>query len=278
MSTRTALHTHDVMLSGVALKTLRDQRRALTGWTVSLALLVAMYVAIWPSMRDQPAMGDFLDQMPEGFRALFAMSGADLSTPVGYVKVELLSFMGPIVLLLYAVTTGGGAIAGEEDRRTLDLLLTAPVSRTRVVLEKAAAMVGGTVLLAGVLAVALLLEGTVVDLGLPAGGVVAAMTHLALLALVFGALALALGCATGRPGLSRAVPAVVAVLAYVVNGLGGFVSWLEPFQELSPFYQYAGHDPLVNGVSWPSAAVALGTVVVLVAVAVVTFRRRDVRG
>ena len=45
------------------------------------------------------------------------------------------------------------------------------------------------------------------------------------------------------------VPAAVAVVAYLVNGLGPMVSWLEPVQELSPFYQYIAHDPLRNGVS-----------------------------
>jgi ABC-2 type transport system permease protein len=39
----------------------------------------------------------------------------------------------------------------------------------------------------------------------------------------------------------------VAVLAYVVSGLGGIVDWLKPLQKYSPFYQYSGHEPLVNG-------------------------------
>ena len=99
------------MLRSVTSKTLYDQRRGLAAWAVSLALLVAMYVAIWPSVRDQPSMSDYLNQMPEAFRALFATSGADLSTPVGYVQVELLSFMGPMLLLIYAVTAGAASPA-----------------------------------------------------------------------------------------------------------------------------------------------------------------------
>jgi ABC-2 type transport system permease protein len=264
------------MLRSVAGKTLFDQRRALLAWTVSLALLIAMYVAIWPSMRGQPSMSDFLDQMPEAMRSLFATTGADMSTPVGYLQVELLSFMGPLVLLLYTVTAGAGAVAGEEDRRTMDLLLASPVSRTRVVLHKLLAMCVGALALGAVGVVALVGEGALADMGLPLGKVTAAMVHMTLLALVFGAMALAVGGLTGHGTLSRAVPAVVAVLAYVVNGLAPVVSWLEPFQKLSPFYQYVGHDPLRHGVSWPSVGVAVATVVVLAAVAVWGFRRRDV--
>lgn len=263
------------MLRSVVGKTLYDQRRALIAWSVSLALLVAMYVAIWPSIRDQPSMSDLMDQMPEAMRSLFALGGADLSTPVGYVKIELLSFMGPMLLLIYAIGAGGAAIAGEEDRHTLDLLLAAPISRSRLVLEKLAAMVLGVTLLATVLWLAMLAEGSLVSMELPPGDVAAAMLHLALLALVFGSLALALGAAGVGPGLSRAIPAVLAVLAYIVNGLGPVVSWLEPLQPLSPFYQYAGHDPLVTGVSIAAVAVAVATIVVLAGAAVATFRRRD---
>jgi len=264
------------VLRSVAAKTLHDQRRALVTWAVSLALLVAMYVAIWPSVRDQPSMSDFLDRMPEAFRAMFAMSGADMSTPTGYVQIELLSFMGPMLLLIYTITAGSGAIAGEEDRHTLDLLLANPVGRTRIVLEKLAAMAAGTALLAAVTAVALLAEGATAGMDLPAGNVMAAMAHMGLLALVFGSLALAIGAGTGHASASRAVPAIVAVVAYVINGLGPIVSWLGPIQRYSPFYQYAGHDPLRNGLSVPAVLVALATVAVLAGIAVAAFRRRDV--
>jgi ABC-2 type transport system permease protein len=264
------------MLRTLAMKTLYDQRRGLLGWAIGLTLLTAMYVAIWPSLRDQPSMKDFLDKMPKAFRALFSANGADMSTAVGYVQIELLSFMGPMLLLLYAISSGASAIAGEEDRRTADLLLANPVSRERVVLEKLAAMVAGIVALCAVTALALITEGAAAGMHLPVGNVLAAMLHLALLALVFGCLALAVGAAFGHIGVSRAVPALMAVVAYVLNGLGSIVSWLEPLRVFSPFYQYIGHDPLRHGVSLVSVVVAAGTAAALVAVAMAGFRRRDI--
>lgn len=266
------------MLRDIAGKTLFDQRRGLLGWAVALVLLVAMYVAIWPSVRDQPSMSDFLDQMPAAFRSLFAATGADMSTGVGYIQVELMSFMGPIAVLIYAVGAGAAAVAGEEERHTMDTLLANPVSRTRVVLHKGAAMVAGTLLLAAVLGMALIAEGQLAGMGLPAGNVLAAMLHLALLGIVFGTLALAVSASTGSLGLSRAVPVAVAVVAYVVNGLAPMVSWLEPVQKASPFYQYIGHDPLRTGVALGSVAVAVATSGLLALIAVWGFRRRDVAG
>ncbi|UTT71094.1 ABC transporter permease [Arthrobacter sp. DNA4] len=266
------------MLASVLLKTLRDQGRLLVAWAVSLALIVAMYAAVWPSVKSQPSISSFIEQMPEAFRSLFATSSADMSTPTGYIQVELLSFMGPIAVLVYAVSTGAGAIGGEEDRHTMDLLLSNPVGRGRVVVDKFLAMVLGTFLLAAVLGISLVLEGSMVDLVLPADKVAAAMLHLALLGVVFGALALALSAGTGRTGLSRGVPAVLAVLAYIVNALAPLVDVFDRIQKVSPFFQYIAHDPLRNGTAWDSVLVSAATIAVLVALAVAGFRRRDVAG
>ena len=168
------------MLRDVLRKTLYDQRRSYPAWCLGVVLLVAMYVALWPSLEGQPSMREFLASMPEPLRNLFAMAGADMSTPVGYIQIELLSFMGPILVLLYAVGVGSSSIAGEEDRRTLDLLLTTPVTRSRVVVDKALAMVLGTLGLAVVLGVALVAERRLADMDLPAGNVAAVGTVLLL--------------------------------------------------------------------------------------------------
>jgi len=235
-----------------------------------------MYAAVWPTVRDQPSMGDFIDQMPEAFRSMFATSGADMSTPTGYIQIELLSFMGPIAVLLYAIGAGAGAIGGEEDRHTMDLLLSNPVGRGRVVLDKFLAMALGTFLLTAVMGVSLVLEGKLVDLELPPDKVAATMLHLALLGVVFGALALALSAGTGKTGVSRGVPAALAVFAYIVNALAPLVDAFDRVQKVSPFFQYIAHDPLRQGVAWDGVAVSVTTVVVLLALAVVGFRRRDV--
>jgi ABC-2 type transport system permease protein len=263
------------MLATVLGKSLYEQWKSLLWWALAIVLLAAMYVAIWPSVRGQPSMADFLNQMPEAFRSLFATAGADFTTPVGYVQIELMSFVAPITILLYAIGRGAGAIAGEEDSHTLELLLSAPVGRSRIVLEKFAALVVGTALLAAVTGLSLTLEGNLADMGLPAGNVAAAMVHLALLGLVFGTLALALSAATGHSGFSRGIPAALAVAAYALNGLAPVVDWLKPAQQYSPFYQYVGHDPLRNGLDGPSISIAAVSTLALLALAVLGFRRRD---
>lgn len=266
------------MRPSVAIEAAHAQRRSLIAWSISLAALIAMYMAVWPSVKDTgSSFTKLIDEMPDAYKALFTNgAGIDFSTPAGYLSVELFSFMAPIVVLIYAIGTGSAATAGEEDRRTIDLLLVNTVSRARIVIEKMAALVFGIFVLTGSMWVALIIEGRIAGMDVPVANSAAALGHLALLGIEFGALALVVGAWTGRVGLTRTIPAMTAAALYVVNALGTLVDWLEPLRGFSPFFQYSGHDPLHAGLSIPAAVVSVVSIVLLVAAAVWAFRRRDV--
>ncbi len=266
------------MRPDVAIEAVHAQRRSLVVWCLALAGVIAMYVAVYPSVKGTgSSFRKLIDEMPAAYKALFTTgSGIDFSTPAGYLNVELFSFMGPAVLVSYAIGRGAAAIAGEEDGRTLDLVLVNGVSRRRLVLEKMLAIVAGTALLISVVWLALLVEGLAAGMHVPVGNSAAALVHLGLLAIEFGALAVLAGAQTGRLGMSRALPAFAAVAAYVVNALAPLVSWLEPVRPLSPFFQYSGHDPLRHGWSPIGIAVSVVSTLALVAAATVAINRRDV--
>lgn len=265
------------MLHSVVIRATRDQRRSLLVWTVAIIGLVVMYAAVYPSIRGNTAYSRLMDEMPEAYRALFGVgSGADLTTAVGYLNTELLSFIGPLLVLLYAIAAGSGAVAGEEDRHTMDMVLANPVSRGRLVIGRFLVLVGGVVVLMGVLWVALLVAGAAAGMDVPVVRSAAAVGHLGALGVLFGAVALLAGAATGRLALSRAVAACAAVAAYLLNGFGQLVGWLHPVRPLSPFYLYNGHDPLLTGLWPPGILYPLAGALLMVAAAVYTFRRRDV--
>lgn len=262
----------------VTIQTLHAQRRSLLAWALALGGLIAIYMAVYPSVKGTgSSFSKLIDEMPRAYRALFTTgSGIDFSTPAGYLNTELLTFMGPIVVLLYAINAGAAAIAGEEEHRTLELMMVNTASRRRILLEKAAALAVGVTLLMASLWAWLLIEGRIAGMDVPLTDSAAAMLHLGLLGIEFGAIALLVGALTGRVGTSRSIAAVLAVLAYLVNGLAPLVGWLKPIRKASPFFQYIGHDPLRTGASWPALGVTLGSIIVLVGAAVVALQHRDI--
>lgn len=262
------------MLSTVFGKTLRDQRKALGWWALGLAGTVLMYAAFWPTIRDNASQfNQYIEKMPEAFRNLLA--GANYGTPAGYLQSELFAFLAPILFLVYAIGAGSRAIAGEEEAGSLDLLLSAPVPRRRVLLDKFWAMVAATLGLTLVMWLSVAAIGPLFDLRPSMPNFTAASFSVFLLAVAFGSVALAVGCATGSKGLAVGVPSGIALVTFIVNMLGPSVSWLKPWRLLSPFYYYGGHEPMLHGLEPLHAVVLLAISTVALAAALVTFERRD---
>jgi ABC-2 type transport system permease protein len=255
---------------------MRDGGRALLWWSLGIAGLVAMMVAVYPSVRGNAAMQKLVEDYPEALKAFIAFGGAvDYASPAGYLGSELFSFMLPLVLLVAAIGAGARGIAGEEEAGTLELLLANPVSRSRVVLEKLAALAAELVLLCAVLWLALVLGSVAASMHIGPGRFAEAAFDAGVLALGFGAIALLVGAATGRRAVAIAVPAGGAVAAYVVNALAALVSALEPVQKLSPFFHYAASDPLRHGLAWWHVLFLVAVALVAAAAAPFGLARRD---
>jgi ABC-2 type transport system permease protein len=265
------------MLRNVALKSLRDIRRSFLWWSLGLVGFVALIVSVYPTVHSNASLEKLSQDYPEALQSFLAFGGAvDYSTAAGYLGIELFSLMVPLLLLVAAIGTGAGTIAGEEERGTLELLLANPVSRTKVVLEKTIALVAEIAGLGLVLWLALWVGALLANMDISAGRLAAATLSAVLLALAYGTIAVLLGAATGRRTVAIGLTAAAAVAAYLVNGLAPLVHALEVPQKLSPFYHYAVGDPLRNGISFTHMAVLVAIAVVATAIAPWLFSRRDV--
>jgi ABC-2 type transport system permease protein len=264
------------LLRNVFLKSLRDARRGFLGWSAGLVLLIAMLLAVWPTVRDNPDLNRLVEEYPDALKAFIGFGGdLDYTSPAGYLGSELFSFMIPLLLLIAGIGAAAGAIAGEEERGTLDLLLANPISRRRLALEKLGAVAAELVALAAVVLLSLWIGARVGDMEISLGHLGAATTSALLLALAFAAVAFALGAGTGRRALSIGLASAGAVLAYFVHSLAPLVGAFETLQPLSPFYHYAVSDPLRQGLESSHVLVLLGIAAGASVVAVAAFDRRD---
>lgn len=112
------------MRPDILLKTLHDRRRALIGWSMGVLGITAMCVSLWPTIEEQAA--DFqklIDNYPD---ALHFRYPGDHDSSAGYLNTELFSFMAPLIFLGFAIGMATDTTAGEEERKTFDLLLSQP--------------------------------------------------------------------------------------------------------------------------------------------------------
>ena len=249
--------------STVYTKALYDQRRGLLGWSVGIAVMTALFVLIYPMVRDMPDLEIFLEQYPDVMGELFNIEA--MTTGPGFLNAELFSLLGPALFLIYGIGRGARAVAGEEEAGTLEVLLATPISRTRMLAEKALALLTGIAVLGLVLFVTMIAFGPLVDLGLSIRYAAAAAASMTLLGAEFGLLALAVGAVTGRRGPAITVAGVAAVASYLLFALGALVEEIEPWRFLSPFQHAIGTDPILNGISagYALAMVAVGVVAIV---------------
>jgi ABC-2 type transport system permease protein len=114
-------------------------------------------------------------------------------------------------------------------------------------------------------------------LGMDMGNIAATCLLLTLLGLVFGAVALALSAATGKPRLAIFGSIGTAIVLFVINAFLPLSDSLAGLAKATPFYYYLSSDPLLTGMHWGHGAILAGLFVVLIGASVVLFQRRDLR-
>ncbi len=250
---------------------LADRRRAVLGAALGLAPIVVWVLAVYPSVQSE--LTDYIEAMPEAMKAMFGVE--DLSTVAGFLHAEMFSLFAPLVFLVLAITAGATTLAGEEQHGALLLVCTTPLSRVRLVLAKAAALVIDLVLVGLATFAAIRLGLVFTGGGIGWAETAAAVGQVTALGVLFAMMALAAGAATGRRGWASGLATSVALVTYLVDALAGVVDWLEPFDRLSPFHWAIGNLPLVHGLSVGGTVLLIGSSAALLALAVHQFDRRD---
>ncbi len=265
------------MLRDAFLKGLRDQLRPLGMWIAGVAFYVALLVSIYPSIRrSASAIQSYVKNLPATVRAAFLGPGADFSSPVGYVNVELLSWLAPVVLIAFAVAVGARSLAGEEEDGTLSLLLAHPLGRRRLVLQKYAAMLVVVATLGGAFWASLFIATRIAGTPVSGGDLGTALLRLTLLGLAVGSVTFAVSSGTGRRQSGIAAGAGVGVFMYLLNTLSAMNDTIRPYRLLSLFHYSGGASPLGQSLAAADVAVLVGTSAALLLVALVLFERRDV--
>ncbi|BAW07535.1 ABC transporter permease [Nocardia seriolae] len=262
------------MFSTVYLRCLRDQRRGLIGWSIGLVALVLLESALWPSISRISGLKQLLDSYPESLRKLFAID--EFTSGTGFLNTELYSMMLPILFLVFAISRGARAIAGEEESGTLEVLLITRVTPVRLLLEQSAVLLTGLTALGTVLFVAVIACSAVFGMHVGLAAAATGSVAMIVLAAPFGALALAVGSATGRRLVALAIASVAAVGAYVLYAASKIVESVRPWGPWSPFQQALADGPMGGGLRLGHLWLIV-LAVAFVAAALPVFDRRDVR-
>ncbi|MGN9913443.1 ABC transporter permease subunit [Phytohabitans sp. LJ34] len=249
-------------------RTLWDNRRIFPVWALAIGLLAMAYASFYPQVT-----ADTMATVPEAMRGF---GFEDATTPAGYLRGAVFGLLVPLLVTFYGAATGARMISADEESGYLDLLLAHPISRTRLLLHRFAALAVGALLIAAAVFAAMLAVRDSADLdAISVGQFAAQALNVALLGLLFGALATTIGAATGRSrGAVFGATSGLGVLAYALHGLAPQIGadWL---RHLTPYHYYIDHQPLTNGMHTGDTAVLAGTTLALITAGAWRLNHRD---
>ena len=262
------------MIPAILGKALRDRWRAVMGYGLGLVVLATWLGLLFPVMRESDDFVEFMENLPTEMLSVFGMDSSTFLSAAGFLTAYLYTLFAPLLILFFVISAVVAEVMAEERDGLVDMLLSSPVSRTRVFLEKAGGVGVAALALVAVLTGALLVVNPIFDLSLSVTGVLAAGLSLWLLGVVFGAVTLVAGTFTGRSVAAGGVAGSLAFLAWFINGFSDLFPSLQSIDWASPFTWYQEPNPLMEGVGAGHLWLAL-TAAVLVTVATFLFRRRD---
>jgi len=126
-------------------------------WAVIIIGLSILMLSLYPAFEDSFGdIADYLDMFPPAFLEVFGLGegGLDMANPYGWYGTEGYLF---VVLIggSYAGILGASILSKEEDDKTIEFLLSKPISRNQILLGKAVVVLINLLLLNGCLFIVL---------------------------------------------------------------------------------------------------------------------------
>lgn len=267
------------MLGAVFLETYRQTWKQMLYWGIGLAVMVMSVVLMVPVF-DMQQMKELLESFPPFVLALVGVGGEELeifATNEGFVAM---GFFGKSALIfaVYPVVMGMRITANEEESGAMDVVLSLPLPRARVMLEKFLAYsvsIFGVVLLIYIgLHLGAILGGVDLDVQRLAE---VTFTLVPLMVFVMAA-TMFVGVIVRRRQVALGVITAYVIISYMLQTIGtaaeGTIA--EPVGSVSFLTYYNAGDILGQGFIWPHVAGFLLVTGGLFLASLYRYERRDI--
>ena len=253
-----------------------ESRRRIRGpiyLIIVLWIFTALYFAMFPGFAEDAEA--IAEAFPEYMFELFGLDA--LHTIEGFIAAELYSFFWSLLVAIYFAYISAGMIAGDAETRKLDLTLSNPVSRESVLLQKVASLWVPLVILNVGLAVPVYVGSIVI--GEPMNPVAIVLVHLLSIPylLVCAAIGILISVTISHVRTARSAAFGLVVLLWLVDAFSRLQEDFEWVGAFTPSRYWEESDILVHEeYALVDAGILLVAFVVLIAIALVIFVRRDI--
>ncbi len=262
------------MLRNIFLKTLRDQAMAVLGWGLGIGSLAIFTQLFFPSLSANQQLENFMGSLPPGFMAFFGNVQA-VGSIEGYMTYTLLIYL-PLVLCIYSIGAATGMVTSEVEKGTMEFLLSHPLPRWRILLEKYAALAAAVFAVGLQIGVCMVVGGWLIQSDVPAVHWMLAGIQTVPITLFFGSVAFGLACAVRGSSTASGTAATLAIGGFILNGLVPLSDKLAPVKEWTLYYWYSASQPLSAGINPGHAAILILGSLLFLGTGLAAFQQRDI--
>lgn len=256
-------------------KTLRDKRWFTTGWGIGFLALAGLMVSFYPAMHVDGSLDALLKNMPAALQG-FVGDLSNLKQFSTYLASQMFDVRGQILGGVMVIIVALSLTVGEEDAGQTRTLLSLPISRGSLLLQKWLAMVTIIGIVVGAMGIGVLVFQPLINEAINLAELLRLLVMTWLLLAALGTVTFAAAMATGKRSVAMLVGILVVVGSFILTTFATGVEWLQDYEMWSVFYYYPAVEIVTDGIKLSDVAV-LGTLTVIpLIVSLLLFRHRDI--
>jgi ABC-2 type transport system permease protein len=251
---------------------IRSRWKAILAWGIGLVMFGAVYIAIAPELFEQLKSLTNL--------SVYKLVGLHLESIEDYIASVVLAYIS-FLLGIYSIITSTSTLAGEEDNGTLELLITLPYARWKILTTKVialSAVILSILIIAGTgNAVTLIIMNSNYPINITPFAFFTALISSLPLLIGFIVIGIFLGSVLPNRRTAATVLAVYFVASYFGKHIAYFVKPLEVLKYLCLFNYYNTTGTIfTNGVLLSDIVVLLGVSGLFFVLSIIFFNRRNI--
>lgn len=251
--------------------------KALIIWTLVISGIAILNLMMLPDVaKQQAAIDQLMKQMPPGLIKAFGLDRLSMADPLGYYATK-----GYLMIILfgsiYAVMLAGNMLSKEHNEKTIEFLLSKPITRSGIVTQKLLAVFTNLLIFNLAITAANYLGFRMADAEFDLNVFLLLSTAPFLLHLVFASIAFLL---SSRMNKSRNIVSIslgLVFVMYFLDILSSVSDKLENLKYITP-YEYVDAVEIVvtKSMSTTYLGIMAGVIILSALASYLIYQRRDI--
>lgn len=266
------------MIGSIFIETFKQTWKQMVYWGVGLASFGLMVVLMIP-LFDIQQFKQLLETFPPMMLAMFGI-GSDIelfATNEGFVAI---GFFGKFALIfaVYPVVMGMRITANDEDNGTMDMLLSLPVQRMHVIIERFLAYALSIVGVVVMIYIGMTLGVAISNVDLNMSALSTVIFNLIPVLIFVLAFTLFIGTIVRRRQIALGIVTAFVIASFMLQTIGAMAQGTvaEPIGAISFFTYYNAGTILADGVVWLHIAGLVALSILLIGLATFRYEHRDI--